>query len=86
MVQNIKRTKFINKPRALVFQHSQRATLQALLAQAKANGVNDVEDVDKQTAQLLEPELHCVQALLSPSTGIVDSHRYRFLNFIVQLL
>ena len=25
-------------------------------------------------AQRLEPELHCVAALLSPSTGIIDSH------------
>ncbi|GMH44450.1 hypothetical protein BSKO_12402 [Bryopsis sp. KO-2023] len=52
----------------------QLATLGNIAKQAKANGVQDVEEIDKQTAQLLEPEVSCVAALLSPSTGIVDSH------------
>ena len=29
---------------------------------------------DADDARALEPRLHCVQALLSPSTGIIDSH------------
>ena len=41
---------------------------------ALANGVNDLEDLDQQQAQALEPNLHCVAALHSPSTGIVDTH------------
>jgi L-2-hydroxyglutarate oxidase LhgO len=30
----------------------------------------------REEAQALEPELHCVAAVLSPSTGIVDSHAF----------
>ena len=41
---------------------------------AFANGVDDVERLDAAEARRLEPELHCVAALWSPSTGIVDSH------------
>ena len=48
--------------------------LQASLAQAQANGVNDLQTLTKAQAQALEPALHCVAAVLSPSTGIVDSH------------
>ena len=41
---------------------------------AVANGVDDLEWLTASEAQRLEPELHCVRALLSPSTGIIDSH------------
>ncbi len=41
---------------------------------ARANGVLDLEWLSASQAQRLEPELHCVTALLSPSTGIIDSH------------
>jgi L-2-hydroxyglutarate oxidase LhgO len=41
---------------------------------ARANGVGDVEWLSAAQAQGLEPALDCVAALLSPSTGIVDSH------------
>jgi L-2-hydroxyglutarate oxidase LhgO len=43
-------------------------------AAAKANGVDNLEWLSVAEAQRLEPELHCVAALLSPSTGIIDSH------------
>jgi L-2-hydroxyglutarate oxidase LhgO len=49
-------------------------TLAELKARAAGNGVLDLEDMDGRDARLLEPELRCVRALLSPSTGIVDSH------------
>ncbi len=52
----------------------QVATLARLKAQAAANGVDDMELLDGATARALEPQLECVAALLSPSTGIVDSH------------
>ena len=52
----------------------QIAALQALAAQAKLNGVHDLQWLSVDEAQALEPELHCVAALHSPSTGIVDSH------------
>ncbi|HYM73928.1 MAG TPA: NAD(P)/FAD-dependent oxidoreductase [Stellaceae bacterium] len=43
-------------------------------AAAKANGVDNLEWLSVAEAARMEPELHCVAALLSPSTGIVDSH------------
>jgi len=50
------------------------AGLDALLAQANANGVNDLQRLSADEARALEPALACVGALLSPSTGIIDSH------------
>ena len=43
-------------------------------AAARANGVDNLEWLSVAEAQRLEPELRCVAALLSPSTGIIDSH------------
>ena len=43
-------------------------------AAAHANGVGNLEWLSASGAQRLEPELRCVAALLSPSTGIIDSH------------
>jgi L-2-hydroxyglutarate oxidase LhgO len=48
--------------------------LEKIAADARGNGVDDLEWLDRAQAQRLEPALHCVAALLSPSTGIVDSH------------
>jgi L-2-hydroxyglutarate oxidase LhgO len=48
--------------------------LDRLLATAHANGVPDLQRLTAAEAQALEPALHCVGALLSPSTGIIDSH------------
>jgi L-2-hydroxyglutarate oxidase LhgO len=48
--------------------------LENIAAAARANGVDDVERLDAAEARRLEPELHCVAALFSPSTGIIDSH------------
>ncbi|MEW6706438.1 MAG: NAD(P)/FAD-dependent oxidoreductase [Pseudomonadota bacterium] len=48
--------------------------LRALQAQAHANGVADVGWLEAAGARAMEPALHCVAALHSPSTGIVDSH------------
>ena len=53
---------------------SQLQSLHALHAQALANGVDDLRWLAKEQARALEPELACVAALCSPSTGIVDSH------------
>jgi L-2-hydroxyglutarate oxidase LhgO len=41
---------------------------------AHANGVTDVVWMTRAQALALESELHCVAALYSPSTGIIDSH------------
>jgi L-2-hydroxyglutarate oxidase LhgO len=50
------------------------AGLEKIAATARGNGVDDLEWLDQGQAQRLEPALHCVAALLSPSTGIIDSH------------
>ncbi|MGA0571034.1 NAD(P)/FAD-dependent oxidoreductase [Variovorax sp. VNK109] len=54
----------------------QVAQLDTILARARANGVTDLVKLDAQEAKALEPALHCVAALLSPGTGIVDSHAF----------
>lgn len=51
----------------------QYPALDALEQRATANGV-PVQRLDAAAAIALEPALHCTAALLSPSTGIVDSH------------
>lgn len=50
--------------------------LQAIIAKAAANGVLDLVLLTREEAQALEPQLNCVAAVLSPSTGIVDSHAF----------
>ncbi|MCW5751423.1 MAG: NAD(P)/FAD-dependent oxidoreductase [Alphaproteobacteria bacterium] len=50
------------------------ATLHELKARAFANGCDDVYLIDGAEARRQEPELVCHAALVSPSTGIVDSH------------
>lgn len=49
------------------------AALQALHAQGVANGVGGLQWLSRAQAQVLEPDLACVAALLSPVSGIVDS-------------
>ncbi len=53
---------------------SQIPKLKAIQAQALANGVADVRWLSAQEAMAMEGALKCVAALLSPGTGIVDSH------------
>ncbi len=43
---------------------------------AQRNGIDDLRLLTAAEAREYEPELHCVAALLSPSTGILDSHAY----------
>ncbi|HKO07126.1 MAG TPA: NAD(P)/FAD-dependent oxidoreductase [Alphaproteobacteria bacterium] len=52
----------------------QLASLERLEKRAPENGVNDLTWLDEKTAKALEPELNCHAALLSPSTGTLDSH------------
>jgi L-2-hydroxyglutarate oxidase LhgO len=53
---------------------SQLTGLDALMRKAAANGVHDLRRLSMAEALALEPQLACVGAILSPSTGIVDSH------------
>ena len=48
--------------------------LRVIEARARANGVTDLQWLTRAQALALEPQLDCQAALLSPSTGIVDSH------------
>ncbi len=48
--------------------------LKAIQETAIRNGVTDLQPMTGEEARKLEPELFCVAAMLSPSTGIVDSH------------
>ena len=52
----------------------QISRLEALHRRGLANGVDDLVPLSREEARRLEPEVECVAALLSPSTGIVDSH------------
>lgn len=60
----------------LIFAHdpAQFGELEAVYRRAGEAGVNDLVELDAAAARVLEPELSCAAALLSPSTGIIDSH------------
>jgi L-2-hydroxyglutarate oxidase LhgO len=52
----------------------QTGKLESIAANARANGVEDLVQLSPDEVSRLEPEVACTAALLSPSTGIVDSH------------
>ena len=52
----------------------QTTELESIQKKAHANGVTDVVWMTRGQALALEPEVSCVAALYSPSTGIIDSH------------
>jgi L-2-hydroxyglutarate oxidase LhgO len=55
---------------------SESEKLQSIRAHAEANGVLDMQTLSGEAARALEPALNCDAALLSPSTGIIDSHAF----------
>ena len=55
---------------------SQINDLQAILYKAQNNGVPEIKLISEDEAKILEPNLKCSAAILSSSTGIVDSHGY----------
>jgi len=48
--------------------------LESIREQASRNGVRDLRRLSQSEARALEPSVVCDAAVLSPSTGIVDSH------------
>src|SRR3982075_971102 len=50
--------------------------LRSIRAHAEANGVLDLQSLSGDEARAMEPALNCDAALLSPSTGIIDSHAF----------
>lgn len=53
---------------------SEIAQLEAIEAKAAANGVSDLQRLTLDEIRRLEPDVSCVAATLSPSTGIIDGH------------
>ncbi len=53
---------------------SQRPVLETIAARASASGVDTLRFVDAAEARAMEPEVVCELALLSPDTGVLDSH------------
>ena len=53
---------------------SQRSTVEQYIPKAAANGVTDLYWIDEAELAALEPEVRGIGAVVSPSTGIVDSH------------
>ena len=56
--------------------HSDAGRLEAIAEQARINDVEGMAWLTEAQAKALEPELACVAALLSPESGVFDSHRY----------
>jgi L-2-hydroxyglutarate oxidase LhgO len=54
----------------------QQSKLQAILEKARVNGVDDMVLLDQEEMRRREPKIKCLSALLSPSTGLIDSHAY----------
>lgn len=55
-------------------EDSEMVSLKARKESAEANGVLDLRWLTAAEAKAIEPALRCVGALMSPSTGIIDSH------------
>jgi L-2-hydroxyglutarate oxidase LhgO len=56
--------------------HDEIQVLETLKSKGMSNGCDDLVLLDEVEAKRLEPALSCKAALLSPSTGIIDSHAY----------
>lgn len=57
-------------------QAGEEDILDSYVAKAAANGVDDLRSVSRDELARLEPEVRGTAAIFSPSTGIVDSHRF----------
>ena len=55
---------------------SELAAIEALIRMGEDNGVEGLKLLSQPEARALEPELRAVGALLSPETGILDSHGF----------
>lgn len=54
----------------------ERNALQSLYQNAAANGVDDLRWVEQDELREVEPDVRAAAGLHSPSTGIIDSHRF----------
>ncbi|HEY4078901.1 MAG TPA: NAD(P)/FAD-dependent oxidoreductase [Rhizomicrobium sp.] len=60
----------------IVGQSGQDAQIAAIANAAADNGVNDLQPLTRARIAALEPDVTADTGLLSPSTGIIDSHQY----------
>lgn len=60
----------------VAFSEADEQKLLSILSSGEAAGVDDLRWLTGREAQAIEPALTCTAALLSPSTGIIDSHAY----------
>ncbi len=54
----------------------ENSRLAGIRQRAAANGVDDMRILSATEARAMEPNISCTSALLSPSTGIIDSHAF----------
>ena len=54
----------------------QTAKIEGIYRQGQINGVEGLEFLGGNAARAMEPALSCVAAMLSPETGIIDSHAF----------
>ena len=52
----------------------EKSVIENIISTASKNGVNDLSILEKNQVAELEPDIFALKAVLSPSTGIVDSH------------
>jgi len=55
---------------------AEQASLEQIWHRAQENGVPGLERMTQTTIHQVEPELHALEGIYSPSTGIIDSHSY----------
>ena len=55
---------------------SEISTLQKLLKQGEINGVENMQLIDAAEAKAMEPAVHCIAALYSAESGIMDAYGY----------
>jgi L-2-hydroxyglutarate oxidase LhgO len=60
----------------IVASSSDMAKLEGICHNAQENGVTDLSYLNRDALLALEPQLNATGALLSPSTGILDSHAF----------
>jgi L-2-hydroxyglutarate oxidase LhgO len=60
----------------VVAEEAQLPQLYKLKEQGERNGVDDLRILNSGEVNALEPQLRCAAALLSPSSGIIDSHQF----------
>ena len=55
---------------------AEQVSLEQIWHRAQENGVRGLERMTQTTIHQVEPELHALEGIYSPSTGIIDSHSY----------